>query len=1002
MGNRLGLVAAVGVLAASIGAAQGTITTVVGSSTCCSAVDGVQALNYWLTGSTGLTMDSQGNFYIWEASAAKIKKVSPAGIITTVAGNGTAGYSGDGGPATAAEIFPTGSLSGLAVDSKGNLFISDSYNNVVRKVDTTGRITTVAGNGTGSFFGDGGPATSAQLFYPSGIAIDSAGNLYIADNSNNRVRKVDTTGRITTVAGNGNVVYSGDNVPATSTTVHNPAGLAFDSQGNLYISEGSDDRVRKVDPSGNITTVAGLTKKTSGFSGDGGPATSATLSGPLGLAVDSLGNLYIADNSNGRIRKVNAAGIISTYAGITGTASSPIGDGGPSTSAYLGAPKDVVLDSSGNLYILGSAAGVNRVRKVTPGSGAGFVAAPTSLSFTDSTGGTAPAAQSVSVTSTGAALSFTAAASTSSGSNWLSVSPTTGSTPATLTVSVNTAGLGAGTYQGQVSLTPGGSGNSPLVYNVTLTVTGAGTPTVNSGGIVNALSYQNKLAPDTVFVVFGTNMGPASLVAGSPNYGTNLGGTSITFTPTAGGTPVSARIVYTIAGQVAGLLPSSITPGTYGVTVSYGGLTSAPQSVTVVAREFGIATSNSAGNGTAQATIANVNGGLSLTRFTSGSNTSGGYTWTLTPAHPGDTLVLWGTGGGADPANDAGGTSGDQTAAGNFQVIVDGRQITPLYAGASPGYPGLWQINFTLPADITPDCFAQAQVSAGGNLSNVVNVPIAAAGQAACSDPSTPAAALAQLDAGDNVNFGAFAIAELTSTVTQETASGSVFSFTPAEWITLNSGPLFGACRVYDRTYAVGGVDPGSPSASLDAGASLPLTGPNLPAGFAMARVTSSYGPIYSNSPASGTWTGGTYNLSGTGGTQVGAFNTSVVFPTAFTVSNWDGIGTINRNNDLQLTWSGSNFSNVAIVLSTTVVSSGMQHLTTINCTVPGAPGGYTVPAAALAYLSPASGSASAYGTFSVQGTNESTFTANLVGGGQLDLGGFSANLGAAKSVIVQ
>jgi len=567
---------------------------------------------------------------------------------------------------------------------------------------------------------------------------------------------------------------------------------------------------------------------------------------------------------------------------------------------------------------------------------------------------------------------------------------------------VNTAGLGAGTYQGQVTLTPAGNGDSPLVYNVTLTVSGAGTPVITPGGVVNALSYQSKLAPDTVFVIFGSSMGPASLVPGSPDYNTNLGGTSINFTPTGGGTPISAKIVYTVASQVAGLLPSSITPGTYAVTVSYSGISSAPENVTVVARDFGIATSNSAGNGTAQATIGNVNGGLSLTRFTSGSTTFGGYTWTLTPAHPGDTLVLWGTGGGADPANDAGGTSGDQTAAGNFQVTVDGRQITPLYAGASSGYPGLWQINFTLPADMAPDCFAQVQVSAGGNLSNVVNVPIAAAGQAACSDPSTPASALASLDAGNNVNFGAFAIAEITSSVTQETGSGAVFSFTPAEWITLNSGPLFGACRVYDRTYAVGGVDPGSPSTSLDAGTKLPLSGPNLPAGFALAEGTSSYGPIYSNSPASGTLTAGTYNLSGTGGTQVGAFNTSVAFPGGFTVSNWDGITTINRANDLQLTWTGSNFSNVAIGLSTTVVSGRAQHLTSINCTVPGAPGGYTIPAAALAYLSPVGASGTSYGTLAVQGTNESAFNASVVGGGQLDIARFSAKLGAARNVAVQ
>src|SRR5579862_874544 len=253
-------------------------------------------------------------------------------------------------------------------------------------------------------------------------------------------------------------------------------------------------------------------------------------------------------------------------------------------------------------------------------------------------------------------------------------------------------------------------------------------PALSTAGILNASGYQNQLAPDTVFVIFGSGLGPAAIASASaPNYPTSVGGTSVTFTPAAGGTGIPAKMIYSIAGQIAGLLPSSIAPGTYAVTVTYNSQTSQPQNVMVVARSFGIATVNSAGTGPAQATIGNVNAGVSLARLTSGMLNYQGLTWTLQPAQPGDTLVLWGTGGGSDPLNDTGGTSGDQTAAGNFMVNVDGRPITPLYAGASSGYPGLWQINFTLPPDITLDCFASVQVSAGGELSNSVIIPIAAA-----------------------------------------------------------------------------------------------------------------------------------------------------------------------------------------------------------------------------------------------------------------------------------
>lgn len=962
---------------------------------------------FFSTGSSGLAIDGQGNVYLTESSTARVRKIS-SGTLSTIAGNGNFGYTGDGGQAINATLrLGTGGLSGLAVDSSGNVYFADSSNNVIRKIDTAGIISTYAGNGAGAgtgfggFAGDNGPALSAQLDSPTDIAIDSNGNLYICDTANSRVRKVTTGGTITTFAGNSHVVFEGDGVQASTTAVPSPGGIAVDTQGNVYIA--SALRVRKVTPDGIITTIAG--NGTRGFSGDGGPATAASFRGPIGLAVDQFGNVYVTDNSNGRVRKIDAAGIITTYAGIDGNASTPLGDGGPATNAYLGTVGDLVLDSAGNLYV-STGGGNGRIRKIQP-AGAGFVSSPSSLTFSYNIGGPTPASQTLNISSTGGVLTYTTSASSTG--NWLSVSPASGSTPATLTVSVNPAGLAGGaTYQGTILLTSGGTGNSPLTINVSLTVAGAGVPTINTGGIFNATGYQTKLAPGAVFVLFGAKLGPASLISATgPNYPTNLSGTSVTFTPAGGGAPIAARLVYALATQVAGILPSSIAPGTYAVTVTYNTLTSGPQNVTVVARSFGIATANSAGSGTAQATIANINGGLSLTRFTSGSLSFGGNTWTLSPAHPDDSVVLWGTGGGADAQNDTGGSSGDQTIAGNFIVTVGTRQITPFYAGTSFGYPGLFQINFKLPTDIATDCFTTVTVTAGDEVSNTVVVPIAAAGQTSCSDASTPASILSKIDAGANINFGAFALAKITETasnITQETASGSVFSFTPAEWITLNSGPLFGACRLYDRTYPSGGKDPGSPDAFLNAGTRLPLSGPNLAAGIGLGAVSTVFGPSYAASFASGTLgASGSYTISGPGGTDVGSFNSTTVFPASFTATNFSSITLINRSQPLTFTWSGTGIDQVAIVLTSSLTSGGLVHITTLNCNVPSGPGTYTVPAAALARLLPAAVSGTAFGNVSIEGLNtQGKFTANLTKGGQLDLGTFWSNIGVAKNIAVQ
>jgi hypothetical protein len=316
----------------------------------------------------GISLDGAGNLYIADYDENVVRKVTAStGIITTVAGVGTYGYMGDNGPATSAEF---NGVIDVAADVSGNIYIVDQPNNVIRKVTASnGIITTVVGNIFNSgYSGDGGQATSALLNYPTCVAVDDSGNLYIADGANNVIRKVTASGIITTVAGNyaAGIGYSGDNGPATSAQLSYPIGVAVDTARNIYISD-NNNVIRKVTAStGIITTVAGNYAAGDGYSGDGGLATSAQFYQPANIAVDDSGNLYIADYENCVIRKVTAStGIITTVAGNYALAGGHSGDGGPATNAGLNTPYGVALDASGNLYIADLSNAV--IREVTAG-----------------------------------------------------------------------------------------------------------------------------------------------------------------------------------------------------------------------------------------------------------------------------------------------------------------------------------------------------------------------------------------------------------------------------------------------------------------------------------------------------------------------------------------------------------------------------------------------------------------------------------------------------------
>ncbi len=530
--------------------AAGSILTVAGIDLAGYSGDGGPANQARLYDPESVAVDSGGNVFIADFYNSRIREIVKAtGNIVTVAGTGVNGFSGDGGPATSAQVYyPTG----VAVDTSGNVFIADNYNHRIREIlKATGNMITVAGNGSSTDSGDGGPATSAGIAQPEAVTVDANGNVFIADASGNRIREVvKATGAIITVAGTGMPGSSGDNGPATAATLNNPNGVAVDGSGNLYIADSGNNRVREVvKATGNIITIAGT--GTHGYSGDNGPATSAQLYYPMGVAVDPYGSVFIADTYNSRIRViVQSSGTILTYAG-TGT-SGYGGDGGPAGSGNLNFPYALGLDGSGNLFIADTYNNVVREVLPIPAPILGALS-PTQWTVNQSysgyipvTGGAPPSGSFL--TTSGMPPGLTASANVTSAGNISSITIT--GTP-----------TAAGIYSANLTVRgPSGAPQASRTYTIT----------INAAPALGTLSYAQWIAGvpgyiGTIPVSGGTTPG-LTLVSQAnlpPGLTATLRGTSITFTgiPTTTGT--YGNVQFTVRDG-AGATAS----GTYSITIN--------------------------------------------------------------------------------------------------------------------------------------------------------------------------------------------------------------------------------------------------------------------------------------------------------------------------------------------------------------------------------------------------------------------------------------------------
>jgi uncharacterized protein (TIGR03437 family) len=565
------------------------------------------------------------------------------GIITTIAGNGTQGFAGDGGSALNANM----NLPFSAVISGGNLYIADQVNCVVRVVNSSGTISTFAGTAVCGYSGDGGKATSAQLAQPTGVAVDSSGNVYIADSGNHLVRKVATNGTITTVAGTpGTGGYGGDGGGATGAFMLKPSGLAFDAAGNMYIADSGNNVIRKVAATtGTITTYAGNAAiQPPAYSGNGGPATKAGLNVPVAVAVDASGNLYIADSNNNVVRKVSTNLIMSTVAG-NGTPGFS-GDGGNPVFAQLSHPKGVTVDTAGNVYISDTLN--SRIRVVSPNSTTIYTVIGTGQAAYFGDNG--PGLQ--------AAVNFPAG------------------------LSIDTTG----------NLIIADTNNCVIRKFVPSSASGS-KPAISAGGVITASQFggYSTISPGAWTEIYGSNLANTTTDWSNSFQGNNaptsLGGTTVTI----GG--LSTYIEYVSPGQVNVQAPLTLNPGSQQVVVSTAAGQSANYSLNVANTAPGLYAPSVFLVGGKQYVGAQHQDGT----WVMPAGAVAGFT--SSPARAGETITLYGVGyGQVNPQPTNGQPAQGQTSLTTALTMFFGpAQGTLTYQGLAPNYIGLYQFNVTVP-----------------------------------------------------------------------------------------------------------------------------------------------------------------------------------------------------------------------------------------------------------------------------------------------------------------